>query len=144
MDSMHEIMVSAPASRVYEAWTTKDGLQAWWTGNATVPGSPGGNYVFRFEGGNVAFHFRADEQVPGERVLWTGVEGPNMPDEWIGTHIDVRITKVAEGRTRMQFAHRDWRSTEGAYCMCNTTWGELMYRLKDSCEGRSRGPLFAA
>jgi len=27
---------------------------------------------------------------------------------------------------------------------CNTTWGELMYRLKTASEGKSREPLFLA
>jgi hypothetical protein len=85
---------------------------------------------------------RVEDEVPGERVLWRGAEGPGMPAEWVGTRIDVRLSRAAEGRTRMQFAHRDWRSSEGFYCVCNTTWGELMYRLRDWCEGHPRGPLF--
>jgi hypothetical protein len=27
---------------------------------------------------------------------------------------------------------------------CNTTWGELMYRLKAAAEGKSHSPLFLA
>jgi hypothetical protein len=27
---------------------------------------------------------------------------------------------------------------------CNTTWGELMFRLKSVAEGKPRGPLFLA
>jgi uncharacterized protein YndB with AHSA1/START domain len=147
MDSLHEIAVAAPPSRVFDAWTTRDGLRAWWTGDVTVPGprpgDTGGSYVFGFDSGRVQFHFRVDENAPGERVVWTGVEGPGMPSEWVGTKIEVRLSKAGDGRTRMLFAHRGWRSAEGAYCSCNTTWGELMYRLRDDCEGRPRGPLFA-
>jgi len=66
-----------------------------------------------------------------------------MPAEWVDTKIDVHISRASDGRTRLQFAHRDWRSAEGFYCVCNTTWGELLYRLRDWCEGRPRGPLFS-
>jgi uncharacterized protein YndB with AHSA1/START domain len=31
MDSLHEIVIDAPPSRVFEAWTTRQGLQSWWT-----------------------------------------------------------------------------------------------------------------
>lgn len=141
MDSLHEIIVSAPAARVYEVWTTDDGVRSWWTGRTRMAGSSG-VHVFGFDGASVEFHFRIDEQKPGERLLWTGVEGPHMPGEWIGTKIDVQIAEVAPGKTRLRFAHRNWKNTEGAFCMCNTTWGELMYRLRDACEGRGRGPLF--
>jgi uncharacterized protein YndB with AHSA1/START domain len=142
MDSMHEITVAAPATKVYQAWTTEEGLRGWWTADATAPQAKGTAYLFRFDGGQVTFHFRVEEEVSGERAVWQGIEGPGMPAEWVGTKIDVRISAAGEGRTRLRFAHREWRSTEGAYCACNTTWGELMYRLRDWCEGRSRGPLF--
>jgi hypothetical protein len=90
----------------------------------------------------VRFHFRVDEQVPGERVLWTGVPGEGMPAEWIGTQIVVSIAKVDGGRTRLRFRHAAWKSADGMYAVCNTTWGELMYRLRDWCEKKGRGPLF--
>jgi len=143
MDSLHEIPIAAPPAKVYEAWTTAEGLRAWWTSDVTTPAGAGGEYTFGF-GGGVRFHFRRDEEVAGERVRWTGVAGPGMPSEWIGTHIEVRISKASDGRTRMQFEHRDWATIEGAYCACNTTWGELVYRLRNWCEGRPRGPLFSA
>jgi uncharacterized protein YndB with AHSA1/START domain len=143
MDSLHEIPISAPASKVFDAWTTKDGLRSWWTTDVTTPNSSDGNYVFAFDGGKVKFHFRIVEEVAGVSARWLGVRGTDMPDEWVGTEIDVRISPADQGRTRLQFAHRNWRSIEGAYCACNTTWGELMFRLRDACEGRPRGALFS-
>lgn len=32
------------------------------------------------------------------------------------------------------------RSPSPVYAMCNSTWSELMYRLKDYVEGRNPGP----
>jgi len=142
MDSLHEITVSATPAQVYDAWTTDAGLRSWWT-SRTRAAQGGGVHVFAFHGGSVEFHFRIDEQKPGTRVLWTGVEGPGMPAEWVGTRIDVEITPASDGKTRLRFAHRNWKNAEGAFCACNTTWGELMYRLRDACEGHGRGPLFS-
>jgi uncharacterized protein YndB with AHSA1/START domain len=141
---LHEISVSASPSKVFDAWTTKQGLEAWWTARVVVPRAPGEHYVFGFDGGNVEFHFRAVEEVAGVRIRWTGIAGPKMPAEWIDTEIDVRLSARNDGGTRMQFGHKNWRSIDGGYCICNTTWGELMYRLRDFCEGRPRGPLFAS
>jgi uncharacterized protein YndB with AHSA1/START domain len=142
IDSLHEISIAAPTASVFDAWITAAGLCAWWTSDVEVPTRPGGNYVFGFDGGNVRFHFRIDEQKAPRTLLWTGVPGPGMPGEWIGTRIEVRLSDGEAGGTRMLFAHANWRSAEGAYRECNTTWGELMYRLRDHCEGRPRGPLF--
>jgi uncharacterized protein YndB with AHSA1/START domain len=112
-DSLHEIAIGAPPEKVYAAWTTGEGLRAWWTADASTPGAGESEYVFRFDRGTVGFHFRVESEVPGERVLWRGVKGPGMPAEWVGTTIDVRVTPSDEGRTRMQFGHRGWRSAKG-------------------------------
>ena len=79
MDSLHEIAILAPASKVFDAWTTKEGLQGWWTAN--VLSADGSAYVLGFDGGNVEFHFRVERQLPGEKLLWTGLAAPKMPAE---------------------------------------------------------------
>jgi uncharacterized protein YndB with AHSA1/START domain len=84
MDSLHEIVVAASKSKVFDAWTTRDGLRAWWTDDVTVPRKAGDNYIFGFDGGRVAFHFRVAEEVPGERTRWTRVDGANIPrNGWV-------------------------------------------------------------
>lgn len=137
-DSLHEIQMAAEPDRVYRAWTTADGLAAWWTRTARKTDS---EYVLVFDGGKVEFHFRADEESGATRIRWTGVAAERMPAEWVGTRIVVDL-EPAGGGTRMLFGHENWRSLDGAYRICNTTWGELIYRLRDHCEGSGRGPLF--
>lgn len=141
-DSLHEIAIDAPIQVVFDAWITPQGIASWWTKDCRLSGERGEVNVFGFNGRSVLFHFHIDELVSPQRVQWTGIGGPGMPDEWIGTTIDVRLIAESEQRTRVRFSHRDWRSFEGSYRLCNTTWGELMYRLRDACEGRGTGPLF--
>jgi len=140
-DSLHEISIAAPVERVFAAWTTADGLASWWTSDCRVAKEVGGENVFGFQGHTVLFHFHIDALAAPHHVQWTGVAGPGMPDEWIGTTIDVRLISQ-KGGTRVRFSHRDWRSADGSFRACNTTWGELLYRLRDACEGREPGPLF--
>jgi hypothetical protein len=45
MDSLQEILVAASKSKVFDAWTTRDGLRAWWTDDLTVPRKAGDNYL---------------------------------------------------------------------------------------------------
>jgi hypothetical protein len=79
-----------------------------------MPADPLGSPA-RFDGGSVWFHFAVEEEIAAERLVWLGVEGPGMPSEWVGTRIDVRLSRTKDERTRMQFAHRGWSSIEGAY-----------------------------
>jgi hypothetical protein len=38
----------------------------------------------------------------------------------------------------------DWRAETDYFVACTTTWGELMFRLKATAEGKTPGPLFSA
>jgi hypothetical protein len=62
---------------------------------------------------------------------------------WGGTRIALRLEARAAG-TVLRSTHEGWRSETDYFVSCNTTWGELMFRLKSAAEGKSRGPLFRA
>jgi uncharacterized protein YndB with AHSA1/START domain len=141
-DSLHEIVIQSPIQHVFEAWITARGLSSWWTSDCRIGDQTGEVNIFGFHNRSVLFHFHIDEQVSPTRVQWTGIDGPNMPEEWVGTTIDVQLVAETDSRTRLRFSHRDWRSSDDKYRVCNTTWGELMYRLRDACEGKGSGPLF--
>ena len=64
-------------------------------------------------------------------------------DEWNGTHITFRL-EARDSGTLVRFTHGGWPSASDYFIACNTTWGELMYRLKAAAEGKPRGPLFLA
>lgn len=63
--------------------------------------------------------------------------------EWAGTRIVFRLQGRGTG-TPLRFAHAGWQSETDYFVSCNTTWGELMFRLKSAAERKSRGPLFGA
>ena len=62
--------------------------------------------------------------------------------EWDGTRI-VFALKEGQGKTTVRFAHADWKAETDYFVSCNTTWGELMFRLKDAAEVKAPGPLFS-
>lgn len=62
--------------------------------------------------------------------------------EWDGTRI-VFALKEDQGKTTVRFAHADWKAETDSFVSCNTTWGELMFRLKAAAEGKAPGPLFS-
>ncbi len=138
---LHKIKIQAAPRAVFDAWTTEKGISAWWTKECRMSQNESGVHIFVFDNGNVKFHFRIDEQIPAKTIRWTGIAADKMPQEWVGTRIEVDIN-ASEGSTILKFGHINWQSTQGLFALCNTTWGELMYRLRDHCEGKGRGPLF--
>ena len=59
--------------------------------------------------------------------------------EWNGTTLRWDIIK-ADDATILKFVHSGWREVTDFCIGCNSMWGNLMFRLKDSVEGRGRGP----
>jgi len=140
-DLLHSIGVKATPEAVLKAISTSEGLSSWWTASSSASPTVGHVNVFRF-GDTTAFHCRVDRHVD-TGVHWTCIDAEKVPPEWVGTTLTFDLS-AHDGGTRIDFAHRGWQRTDGDLPVCNTTWGELMHRLKDDVEGNPRGPLFAA
>jgi hypothetical protein len=74
---------------------------------------------------------------PPQRAEWLCESG----QEWTGTRL-VFDTTSKNGGTMLRFAQADWKAETDYFVSCNTTWGELMFRLKACAEGKAPGPLF--
>jgi uncharacterized protein YndB with AHSA1/START domain len=59
--------------------------------------------------------------------------------EWNGTVLTWEMTPQ-DGGTTLRFTQSGWKAITDFCATCNSTWGELMYRLKDYVEGRNPGP----
>lgn len=140
-DILQRIAIAATPEKILPLISTTDGFRAWWTADVDAKPEKGNVNRFRFHGGAVEFPFRVDEISPS-RVSWTCVEGPKVPPEWLGTRVAFDLLPAASGGVDLRFAHTNWREADGNYAMCNTTWGDLMHRLRDAAEGNGRGPYF--
>jgi hypothetical protein len=45
-----------------------------------------------------------------------------------------------DGGTTVRFVHSGWKAATEFYTICNSTWGELMYRLQAYAERMNPGP----
>jgi len=140
-DLLHHISIGATPQHVLATIATEPGLRSWWTADCTAKPEVGYVNVFRFDRGNVEFHFRVDEQSP-RHIAWTCIKTPRVPDYWVNTQLVFDLEESDKG-TSLRFSHRGWRSAEGAYAECNTVWGEMMHRLRAHAEGKPTEPYFA-
>jgi len=72
----------------------------------------------------------------GKLVVWR-CEGDHPG--WEGTTLTWNISSE-DGATMLRFTHAGWKVVSDFYAMCNSTWGELMYRLQGCLEGKNPGP----
>lgn len=134
----HLVNIDVPPEKVYESIVSEASLQEWWTADVEAEEHEGGEARFGFYDRSVVYVMQIDKLSPGSEVQWTCTSG----HEWSGTHIRFSLQKD-NGGTQLRFWHSDWREETDYYWSCNTTWGELMYRLKAVAEGQRPGPLFS-
>jgi uncharacterized protein YndB with AHSA1/START domain len=132
----HEIEIEASPNEVYEALVTQVGLRRWWTADSTAEPKEGSIATFGFGKRSTVFRMRLDELVPGKSVRWTCVG--ELP-EWTNTRLAWSIS-TQDRATRLHLTHTDPKGTSGSCASRNSTWGELMYRLKAYVEGKNPGP----
>jgi uncharacterized protein YndB with AHSA1/START domain len=137
-DIYHQIPINAPPDQVHAALVTQKGLASWWTADTKTDEKVGGNAEFGFDDGGMVFRMKIDELVPGKRVVWSCYG--DQP-EWSGTVLTWTISRENDA-TILRFNQR-WKAQTDMVAICNSTWGELMYRLKDYVEGRNPGPHWA-
>ncbi|NOZ52458.1 MAG: SRPBCC domain-containing protein [Gammaproteobacteria bacterium] len=138
-DMLHEIIINSAASKVYDAITSESGLKSWWTADATTQAKQGSVATFGFGGRATVFRMRIEQLEKDKIVHWHCL---GDADEWEGTDLKFHIESTGQNQSVLHFTHTHWRSTEGWFAMCNTTWGAVIVRLKEFAEGKSSQPYF--
>jgi hypothetical protein len=133
-DIQHSIPIAANPEAIYPLVATAKGFGQWWASDIT---ERDGAVELGFFNRATLYRVRLEVSQRPAHAVWICETG----DEWNGTHLDFRLSESKSG-TLLKFAHAGWRSPSDYFIACNTTWGELMYRLKAAAEGNSRGPLF--
>ncbi len=113
---LHQVVIEAAPSKVFEALTTEEGLSNWWTKAA-----PNGNEERTFFFGKNCDHkvvMETISSVPGRELKWQCVGGSwEDKGEFVFTVFD------HERGVCLDFAHHGWEVTDDFYKHCNTKWG---------------------
>jgi|SRR5579863_3305046 len=135
-DLKHQIPIHSTPEKVYAGLTSQGALRAWWTADTIIDDKVGGEAVFGFDRRSIVFRMKIEKLVPGKRVVWS-CHGDNP--EWAGTTLTWDLAPSGE-MTMLRFTHSGWKAVTDLYAICNSSWGELMHRLRDYVEGKNPGP----
>ena len=133
-DIRHSIPIAAKRETIYPLVATAQGFRQWWAEDVK---ETGGAVELSFFNKSTVYRLRLKENKPHAEVEWVCETG----DEWNATRVSFTL-EVSKSGVVLRFTHAGWRSDTEYFVACNTTWGELMYRIKAASEGKSRGPLF--
>jgi uncharacterized protein YndB with AHSA1/START domain len=135
-DLKHIVPINATPDQVYAAVATQAGMRSWWTVDTQMEEKVGGKAEFGFENHQYVFRMTIEKLDPGRCVV---MRCHGEQPEWNGTTLRWDVIK-GDGATTLGFMHSGWREVTDFCSSCNAMWGNLMFRLKDSVEGNSRGP----
>jgi uncharacterized protein YndB with AHSA1/START domain len=133
--------VPAPRDDVWTAWTTRDGVTAWFAPHADVEPRPGGAYELYFLS-DAPLGARGSEgcvvlaMEPPERFSFSWNFPPHMPSiRNARTRVDVRLEAPAGGAgpTRVTMRQSGWRAGEdwdAGYDYFDRAWGVVLDRLR--------------
>lgn len=138
-DLRHGIWIDAAPEDVFEAVSSSEGLQRWWTPNVQAQGPEDlARYTVRFDEGTVEATFETEDRRPPDRLVLECVDGI---EDWIETRLVFELEPADEG-TFLSFDHAGWTEQDWYFRACNSTWGHLMFALKRACEEGVSEPFF--
>ena len=129
---LHDVPIEGSREAVYKALTEGSEINKWWTTNGQAMPDEGTTIHVEFFGGMVKMDYHVDKLVDGQQIEWT-VTGPPSP-EWADTRVSWQLVDGEQSQTLLRFAHRDWKSTEGAFPSINFAWGGYLMSLKQYVE----------
>jgi uncharacterized protein YndB with AHSA1/START domain len=131
------VPINADPDKIYAAVATQAGMRNWWTADTQMVEAVGGEAEFGFDKRAFIFRMTIEKLDPGRCVIMK-CHGDNP--EWNGTTLRWDIASNQDGGGTLRFVHAGWREVTDFCSSCNAMWGNLMFRLKDSLEGKGRGP----
>jgi uncharacterized protein YndB with AHSA1/START domain len=125
---LHELLIEQSEAHVFGALTEQSGIRGWFTRYAEARPEVGSVIRLGFAG-QVKFEMRIDAIDPNERVAWTCLSGH---PEWEGTTVEFALGDVPgkRGWTRVRFAHRGWKTSDGVLAQCSYDWAQYLRSLK--------------
>ena len=135
----HSISIDASPGSIFPLVSSGHGFSQWWAADISED-VPRSIVSLGFFDRATVYNLKPVRIVAPTEAEWACQSG----EEWNGTVLLFDLLPQKQDRTLLRFSHMDWRSETDYFVACTTTWGELMFRLKATAEGKTPGPLFSA
>ena len=130
-DIIHRIGIKAPASQVYEAVATAQGVAGWWTRDTTGAGRSLNARFLTKEGKEIgAMDFELSTLEPNREVEWRFTAGP---EEWLPTKATFELSEDGD-TTIVNFGHRNWEEPVEVMAHCSMKWAVFLLSLRQYVE----------
>ena len=131
-DIFHNFPIKAPARRVFEAISTPQGLDSWWTKDAAAAPAKNAEYKLGFGTGYDWLAY-ASEWIPDSQFELTLTEADG---DWRGTRVGFHLSE-SDDVTEVRFHHLGWPQVNDHYqisCFCWAMYLRLLKRYVETGE----------
>ena len=125
----HRLLIKVAPEKVYEALTTQDGLNGWWSPETTATPEVGSIATFNFAP-YMLKEMRIEELQPNTKVKWLCIKSY---EDWIGTTITFELEPHEKGTT-LFFRHDGWAAYTAGFASCSYDWALFLRSLRFLCE----------
>ncbi len=139
-DYTAELTLAAPATRVFSAIATSDGLATWWTPIVSGSLAPGTRFELGLPGSNATIELRVERARPSALVEWTCLGHSGHP-EWKGTTLEFRLRARGPDSTALSFRHAGLEPALGCYRVSERDWDRALTDLRETVETGGASPL---
>jgi len=128
----HQLLIDAPASRVYEAIATADGISTWW--DPQTPRQTDRGLVLEHNPGpeHGIVQLRVVDRVPNTRVEWECVSthpASSPASAWTGTHFIFELSP-RDGTTEVDFRQTGYDERSSFFTANREAWLQVLQNLK--------------
>lgn len=134
-DIFSDLPIRAPQDQVYHAISTPEGLNAWWTKEATGTPALGASFALGF-GPGYDWRARVTECAPGSAFE---LEMVAADPDWLGTRVGFNL-KGAADLTQLRFHHTGWPVANEHWRVSCYCWPIYLRLLRRHLEHREFVP----
>jgi len=129
-DIVQEFTVKAPQRAVFEAVSTPEGLDRWWTKSASGTAKDGAEFTLGF-GPGYDWRARVTRYVPDAafELLLTDAHA-----DWLGTRVGCELERESDSVTRVHFHHTGWPEGNEHWRVSCYCWAMYLRLLRRSVE----------
>jgi uncharacterized protein YndB with AHSA1/START domain len=130
------VEVEATPERLFSLWTEPEELVRWWPQAAAFEPRVGGEVRLEFPQGNVTGRVTRFDPPNALGFTWIRSDFPEYP-----TQVDVAITDLGDGRSRIELTHSGWDALPEDYAtewkpIHSYGWQHFLGCLSDLVAGR--------
>lgn len=139
--SLHkETIVAAPVERVWWAWTTSEGMAAWWAKESWIQLEVGGAFELYFlrdqpRGLQGTEGCRILSFVPGELLSFSWNFPPEIPEiRFEHTWVVLRFAQAGRAHTRVTLDQLGWKAGpawKAGWKYFDEAWAEVLERFRE-------------